>query len=60
MFAAVVLFVVLLLGMLYIAFIRFRDPPMPTPRPSTVGFFSPPTPAIVSAAPDELPTGPHV
>lgn len=33
MFGAVVLFVLLLIGMLYIAFMRFRDPPRPSPTP---------------------------
>lgn len=33
MFAAVALFVILLLAILYIAFMRFGDPPPPTPIP---------------------------
>ena len=60
MFGAVVLFVVLLLGMLYIAFLRFRDPPMPTPRPSTVGIVSPLAPGATGVTPPNLPTGLHV
>lgn len=37
MFAAVALFVLLLIAMLYIAFIRFRDPRLPPGPPATVG-----------------------
>ena len=33
MFGAVALFVILLLAILYIAFLRFRNPPAPTPTP---------------------------
>lgn len=36
MFGAVLLFVLLLLAILYIAFMRFRNPPPPTPTPAPV------------------------
>jgi hypothetical protein len=42
MFAAVALFVLLLLGMLYIAFIRFRNPRMPATPPAAMSTIEPP------------------
>lgn len=47
MFAAVALFVLLLIGILYIAFMRFRNPPPPTPLPATPAAAAP----AVRAAP---------
>jgi hypothetical protein len=44
MFGAVVLFVLLLLAILYIAFMKFRNPPAPTPIP-------PAAPAAAAPAP---------
>ena len=44
MFGAVGLFVILLLAILYIAFMRFRSPPPPTPVPA-------PAAAVVAPAP---------
>jgi hypothetical protein len=37
MFGAVALFVVLLVAMLYLAFVRFRNPPQPRAAPAPVG-----------------------
>ena len=37
MFGAVALFIVLLVAMLYLAFVRFRNPPQPRAAPSPVG-----------------------
>lgn len=46
MFGAVVLFVILLVGILYIAFMRFRNPPTPTPRPAPGAAVASPPDAI--------------
>ena len=37
MFGAVALFIVLLVAMLYLAFVRFRNPPQPRATPAPVG-----------------------
>jgi hypothetical protein len=37
MFGAVALFIVLLVAMLYLAFVRFRNPPQPRAAPAPVG-----------------------
>lgn len=42
MFSAVGLFVILLLAMLYVAFIRFRNPPGVNPQPTPVGMVAHP------------------
>lgn len=39
MFGAVALFVVLLVAMLYLAFVRFRNPPQPRAAPAPVGIY---------------------
>lgn len=49
MFAAVALFVILLLGLLYIAFIRFGDPPPPSEAAPAVWAPSPPPGASAAA-----------
>ena len=46
MFGAVALFVILLLAILYIAFIRFRSPPVPTPTPAPAAAVAAPSPAF--------------
>jgi hypothetical protein len=40
MFGAVALFIVLLVAMLYLAFVRFRNPPQPRAAPAPVGIES--------------------
>lgn len=62
MFGAVALFVVLLLVMLYLAFVRFRNPPQPRATPTPVGVHAPtvaPALAWSVMAPHELPAGFH-
>ena len=49
MFTAVILFVILLVAMLVIAFNRFRNPPMPTNSPRT-----PPAAAAAALPGDRL------
>lgn len=55
MFAAVILFVILLVAMLILAFVRFRDPPVApdTPRPAGAAAHLPgDRPAAWMAVPD--------
>ena len=51
MFTAVALFVILLLAMLIIVYVRFRDPPMPSvaPPPAARAMPSSPAPSALAA-----------
>lgn len=62
MFAAVVLFVLLLIGILYIAFMRFGNPPEATPTPAAalrLPDAGGETTRVIAATPDAWSFGAH-